>query len=238
MKVIPYPNEWLVYKPIDEMKGKRLGVFAHCFVKDGEQDAIKQAYKKIVDVAIEEETCLVLSASQSLVLPNHNLLYEEWADYDEFFEVQVNRTYRNTFYKWLDPIRSDSIYAEFTNIFCSAGKHPVNIAPQNAYVLVQSLQIEPGNCEKARLHLAEHVNEISHDKKNLFANAHQSINDPNHFLLYEIWQDFSDLINTQWHRSSREALLQQIYDNQNDAQSKSRLEVFQIYYDPEKYQPQ
>lgn len=235
MKVISYPNEWLNYKPIDEMKGKPLGVFAHCFVKNGEQDAIKQAYKKIVDVAIEEETCLVLSASQSLVMPNHNLLYEEWTDYDEFFEVQVKRAYRNAFYKWLDPIRSGSISAEFTNIFYSSGRHPVNIASQNAYVLVQSYQLKPTDYEKARQLLKEHIDAISQDERNIFANAHQSINNPDHFLLYEIWEDFSDLIETELHRNSRTNLHQQMNNAHHDENFKSRTELFQIYYDPDKY---
>ncbi|MDB4838100.1 antibiotic biosynthesis monooxygenase [Marinomonas sp.] len=238
MKVIPYPNDWLTYKPIDEMKGKPLGVFAHCFVKNGQQGAIKKAYKKIVDIAIEEKTCFVLSASQSLVLPNHNLLYEEWEDYDEFFDVQVKRTYRNTFYKWLDPIKNGPVSAEFTHIFCSTGQHPVNIAPQNAYVIVQSFMLKSDDKKEAREQLKKHVREIDQQEKNIFANAHQSINDPNHFLLYEIWSDFSDLIETELHGSSRSNLLQKMNKIQSSEPLQSCTEVFQIYYDPEKYQPQ
>jgi quinol monooxygenase YgiN len=236
MKVVPYPKDWLAYKPRDEMKSETLGIFAHSFVKNGEQGSIKEAYKKIVDIAIEEQTCSVLSASQSLVLPNHHLLYEEWADYDEFFDVQVKRSYRSAFYRWLDPIRKGPISPEFTRVFCSSGTHPSDIAPRNAYALVQSFQIEAKDYEKAFDLFYDYITSKNKSEKNIFANAHQSINNPNHFLLYEVWSDFAALIESQQQNYIRTDLNQQLERMVSTESPEPCSEIFQIYYDPQKYQ--
>ena len=235
MKVMSKPDGWLKYTQRKDMKNKRLGVFAHCFVENGDQPQIKDVYKKIVDIAIEEDTCIVLSASQSLVLPNHNLLYEEWSDYDEFFNVQLKRKYRNAFFRWLDPIRKGPVSPEFTHIFASSGEHPMGIAPQNAYTSITSAHIEYDNYHTAYLLLNEYVAEAKANGMRAFVNAHQSLNDPNHFLLYEVWLDFSELMTTgiQDNIEIRKKLDGIAIENSE----KSSVELFQVYYDPQKYQP-
>lgn len=236
MKVVPCPDNWMSHKPLPEMKGKALGIFAHCFVKDGEQGTVKDKYKRIYDVAIEEETCTVLSGSLSLVDPTHHLLYEEWTDYDEFFEVQVPRTYRKGFFRWLDPIRSGPVLPEFTEMFYSSGKHPFNVA-YHGYTLVQSVHIASGREADARKLFIQHIDDVGKDEKNLIANIHQSINNPQHFLLYEIWSGFSHLIENEL-RSERRAELETRFNAlKDDALPEPAMELFQIYYDPEKYVP-
>ena len=235
MKVMPIPSDWLDYVTRDEMKSNKLGVFAHCFVKDGEQENIKEAYKKIVDIAIEEETCSVLSASKSLVLPNHHLLYEEWLDYDEFFNVQLKRTYRNAFYRWLDPIRNGPVSPEFTRILFSSGAHPIEVAPQNAYSLITSVQIPLCNHEKAHQLLKDHIQEKNKNGKRIFVNAHQSLNEPNHFLIYEIWLDFDELLKSDRQDNQSNSIRNQLGDIAIEKQKGVSVELFQIYYDPKKY---
>jgi quinol monooxygenase YgiN len=221
------------YKPLPEMKGKCLGVFAQITVRNGEQSSIKEVYKNIVDVAIEEETCTVLSGSQSLVLPNHNLLYEEWTDYDEFFEVQMARPYRMAFLRWYDPLR-EIIGPEFTEMFHSSGKHPFNVA-FNAYTLVQSVHIASGREEDARQFFIQYIDDVSRDDKNLVANIHQSLNNPQHFLLYEIWSDFSYLILNELSSDRRTELEARFNAIKDDALPEPAMELFQIFYDADKY---
>lgn len=237
MKVIPYPDHWMSYKSMPKMKGKRLGIFAHCFAKSGARDAVKRIYGNIVDIAIEEPTCVVLSGSQSLVSPNHNLLYEEWSDYDEFFEVQVARKYRKGFLRWLDPVREGPISPEFTEMFYSAGDHPLDLAADNAFALVQSVHIDPGREADVRQLLVQHVNDVSANNKNLHANVHQSINNPQHFLLYEIWNDFEFLVEHELKSHRRSELESLFYEIRDHALPDPATELFQIYYDPGKYQP-
>lgn len=236
MKVVPRPDNWLSYKPRPDMKGKRLGVFAHCFTRDGEQGAIKEKYQRICDVAIEEKTCIVLSGSLSLVEPTHHLLYEEWADYDEFFEVQLARTYRHGFFRWLDPIKEGIVSPEFTEMFYSSGKHPVNIA-YHAYTLVQSIHIAAGHEEEARQLFIQHIDDVGREKQNSVANIHQSLNNPQHFLLYEIWSDFSHLIENELRCDRRIELETRLNALKDEALPGPAKELFQIYYDPDKYVP-
>jgi quinol monooxygenase YgiN len=234
MLVIPYPDNWLSHKPIPEMKDKCLGIFAHVFVKNGEQESIKNIYRNIVDVAIEEETCIVLSGNQSLVQPNHNLLYEEWTDYDEFFQVQMSRTYRSGFLKWINPIKSGPIIPEFTEMFYSSGKHPFNIA-YNAYTLVQSVHVSSGREDDARQLFIQHIDDVSQDAQNVLANIHQSLNNPQHFLLYEVWSDFSHLIENELRNDRRSELETRFNELKDDALPEPAMELYQIYYDPDKY---
>ncbi|QIB64977.1 putative quinol monooxygenase [Kineobactrum salinum] len=236
MKVVPYPDHWMSHKPMPEMKGKCLGIFAHCFVENGAQETIRDVYRTIVDVAIEEKTCTVLSGSQSLVMPNHNLLYEEWTDYDEFFEVQMARTYRKGFLRWLDPIRNGPVSPEFTEMFHSSGKHPFNVA-HHAYTLVQSVHIAPGREEDARQLFIRHVDDVGQDSKNVLANIHQSLNNPQHFLLYEIWSDFSHLVENELISERRDELQVRFNALKDNALPEPAMEIFQIYYDPDKYVP-
>ena len=236
MKVVPYPDQWLDYEPLPDMKGKCLGVFAHVFVKDGAQGRIRDVYRNIVDVAIEEKTCIVLSGGQSLVDPKHNLLYEEWTDYEEFFQVQTGRTYRHGFMRWLDPIRSGPVSPEFTEMFYSTGKHPYNVA-HNAYSLVQSVHVSAGREDDARKLCTQYIDLLASDPNNLHANAHQSLNNPQHFLLYEVWPDFNHLIEADLQSGRRADLQVQINALKDDALPEPAMEVFQIYYDPEKYGP-
>lgn len=238
MKVIPHPESWLQYVPKKEMKNQKLGIFAHCYVKNGEQENIKKAYKKIVDIAIEENTCSVLSASQSLVLPNHNMLYEEWFDYDEFFKIQLKKTYRNAFYRWLDPIRKGPISPEFTRILYSSGEHPTDIAPRNAFALIRRYQIQPNNYDNAYKLLKDYIENIDGNDKRIFVNAHQSLNESNHFLLYEIWLDFNELLKSELHFNVKTNLDQQLEKIAPKDQSQPCVETFQIYYDPQKYHSQ
>jgi quinol monooxygenase YgiN len=236
MKVIPYPDHWMSHKPLPEMKGKSLGIFAHCFVRDGEQETLRGKYQRIYDMAIEENTCTVLSGSLSLVQPNHHLLYEEWADYDEFFEVQVARTYRKGFFRWLDPIRSGAVSPEFTEMFHSTGKHPFNVA-YNAYTLVQSVHVASGCEEDARKLFIQYVDDVGKDPQNILANIHQSINNPQHFLLYEIWSDFSYLVESELNSDRRIELEARFNELKDEDLPEPAMEIFQIYYDPEKYVP-
>ena len=50
-----------------------------------------------MDIVIREPTCRLLKAARSLDDPSHHILYEEWDDYDEFVNVQLNREYRRDF---------------------------------------------------------------------------------------------------------------------------------------------
>ncbi len=233
MKVIPYPDHWMSYKPRPEMKGKCLGIFAHGFVKNGEQATIKDVYKNIVDVAIEEKNCTVLSGCQSLVDPTHNMLYEEWTDYDEFFEVQVARTYRHGFMRWLNPIIDGPISPEFTEMFYTSGKHPLDVA-YNAYTLIQSVHIASGREEETKQLFIDYIDVVGKDEQNLVANIHQSLNNPQHFLLYEVWSDFSHVIENELKSERRVELEDRFNELKDDSLPEPALELYQIYYDPEK----
>jgi quinol monooxygenase YgiN len=234
MKVIPYPDRWMSYKPLPEMQGKCLGIFAHIIVRNGEQKAIRDVYRNIVDVATEEETCIVLSGSQSLVMPNHNLLYEEWTDYDEFFEVQMGRPYRKAFLRWYDPLREGIVSPEFTEMFYSSGKHPFNVA-FNAYALVQSVHVSIGREDNARRLFMQYIDDVGRDEINLVANIHQSINNPQHFLLYEIWSDFSHLIENELSGDRRSDLEARFNALKDDAMPEPAMELLQVFYDADKY---
>lgn len=234
MKTVPYPDHWLAYKPLPNMKGKLLGVFAHVFVKHGAEEKIKEVYRKIVDVAIEEKTCIVLSGGQSLIDLKHNLLYEEWTDYEEFFQVQTGRTYRNGFMRWLDPIKLGPVSPEFTEIFHSTGNHPYNVA-QNAFSLVQSVHVASEREDDAKKLFIQYVDSVGQDEKNLYANIHQSLNDPQHFLLYEVWTDLNHLIENELKCERRRELEASFNELKDSALPEPALEIFQIYYDPEKY---
>jgi len=236
MKVVPSPDSWMSYKPRPEMKGKCLGVFAYCSTQEGKQGEIRDKYSRIYDVAIEEETCTALSASLSLVDPTHHLLYEEWVDYDEFFQVQLARTYRNGFFRWLNPIKEGIVSPEFTEMFYSSGKHPFNIA-YHAYTLVQSVHVASGREEEARQLFIQHIDDVSKDEQNVLANVHQSLNNPQHFLLYEIWSDFSHLVENELGSDRRSALKTRFNALKDDVLPEPAQELFQIYYDPEKYVP-
>ncbi len=240
MKVIPYPDQWMSIEARPEMKGKCLGAFAHWFVKSDNQADIqakvRNAYRNIIDVALEEETCTVLSGAQSLVNPTHNLLYEEWSDYEEFFAVQAARTYRKGFSRWLDPIRSGPVSPEFTEMFYSSGKHPFNVA-YNAYTLVQSVHIASGREDDARQLFIKYIDEAGRDAQNLVSCIHQSLNNPQHFLLYEIWSDFSYLVMNELKSERRAELETRFNELKDDSLPEPALELYQIYYDPDKYVP-
>lgn len=216
------------------MKGKCLGIFAQIMVRNGGQRAIQDVYRNIVDVATEEKTCIVLSGSQSLVKPNHNLLYEEWEDYDEFFEVQMKRPYRMAFLRWYDPLREGIVSPEFTEMFYSSRKHPFNVAFK-AHTLVQSVHIAPGREGDARKLFIQYIDDVGQDENNLVANIHQSLNNPQHFLLYEIWSDFSYLIENEL-RSERRIDLEAGFNALKAAVLPGPAkELFQIFYDAGKY---
>lgn len=234
MKVIPFPDRWLTYKPMPEMKGKCLGVFAQIMAKDGGQKDLREVYQTIIDVAIEEKTAITFSGSQSLVKSNHTMLYEEWKDYDEFFQVQMKRPYRMAFLRWYDPLR-EAIGPEFTEMFYSSGKHPSNIA-FNAYALVQSVHIASGREADARQLFTQYIDDVGQDEQNLFANIHQSLNNRQHFLLYEIWSDFSHLIENELRSERRVELEARFNALKDNVLPEPALELFQIFYDADKYQ--
>lgn len=234
MKVIPYPDHWLSYKPRPDMQGKCLGVFAHVFVKNGAQVTIRDVYKNIADVAIEEESCIVLSSAQSLVDTKHNMLYEEWTDYDEFFEVQMSRTYRKGFHKWIDPIKTRPVSPEFTEMFYSSGRHPYNIA-YNAFSFVQSIHVSSGSENRVRKLFSQYIDDVARDAGNVYANAHQSLNNPQHFLLYEVWLDFSSLVVNDLKSERRLEFAARFSELADPALPEPAMEIFQVYYDPGKY---
>ncbi|SPH21037.1 hypothetical protein ASD8599_01778 [Ascidiaceihabitans donghaensis] len=235
MNTVPHPDSWINYKPLPDMKGKRMGVFAHVFVNEGAQEKVKAVYKNIVDVAIEEETCIVLSACTSLVDTKHHLLYEEWTDYDEFFEVQFARTYRKGFMRWLHPIMSHPLSAEFTEILHSTGAHPHNVA-QNAFSLIKSVHIASGNEDDARKMFVEYIDQVGQDSRNLHANIHQSLNNPQHFLLYEVWRDLSYLAKDDMKSERRRELNFHCNELADSELPEPAMEIFQIHYDPKKHE--
>ncbi|XYK82192.1 MAG: putative quinol monooxygenase [Labrenzia sp.] len=234
MKAVPRPDHWFSYKPIPEMKGKSMGVFAHVVVEDGAQEKVKDIYPNIVDIAIEEKTCTVLSASTSLVDTKNHLLYEEWTDYEEFFEVQFARPYRNGFMRWLLPIMSKPLSAEFTEILHSTGPHPYNVR-QNSFSLMKSIHVSSGREDDARKFFIEYINQVGQDSFNLHANIHQSLNNPQHFIIYEVWRNLSYLVEDDM-KGDRRCELDRRCDELADHElPEPAMEIFQIYYDPEKY---
>lgn len=233
---VPYPDEWMTYRPIPEMEGKRLGVFAHVFTNNGDEEAIKTTYRKVVDVAVEEESCLILSGSQSLIRPQHVLLYEEWTDYDEFFQVQLNRPYRNAFMRWMAPFMAEPISPEFTEVVYSSDEHPIQVA-YNAYCVLQSIHITTGNEKKVQELAIQFAKSIEVDKHNLVSTVHKSLNNPQHFLLYEVWSDFDQLMSEESQSTRRIEFTDRVSSFLDQKLPAPALEILQIYYDPGRYLP-
>ena len=229
-EVIPYPTEWVGYRERPDMRGKKLGIISHLFVIDGTQSEARSALARVVDIAIQEPTCLVLKAAQSISDPSHFILYEEWSDYDEFFSVQLSRAYRSDFTEWLGPLNAKPAGPEFFEIYHDAGTN--KSITGGAFAAVSSTLITNSDAEElVRNRFVSLIDEVAQQTANNSFVAHHSINDPNHFVLYEEWSDSEEFRNGAQQMNDRGTLsagLEEIGDIE------SRIEFFEIFYDPGK----
>lgn len=236
MKVVPCPSEWLEYKQRPEMEGKTLGVFAHVFTNPGDEDEMKRTYRRVVDVAVEEENCLILSGSQSLIRPAHVLLYEEWTDYDEFFQVQLHRPYRQAYGRWMFPLMAEPVRPEFSEVLYSSGEHPVQLAP-NGFCVLQSVHVKASEIAAITDFGRSHAADVSKDAENLVATFHRSLNNPQHFMFYEVWSSFDHLISIELPSERRSNLSAELAKLSDPDAPEPALELLQVYYDPGKFKP-
>lgn len=229
-QVIPYPSEWIGYQELPAMRGKRLGIISHLFVREGSQPAARGALARVVDIAIQEPTCLVLKAAQSISDPSHFILYEEWADYDEFFTVQLNREYRTDFSAWLGPLGARPAAPEFFEIYHDAGDGTT--AAGGTFAAISStLAANNGSEELIRNEFIGLMDAAAEQPGNKVLVAHRSINDPNHFVLYEERPDFDELVSVELQRNDPERFSASL--RELDAAAPT-IEFFEIIYDPGK----
>ncbi len=229
-QVIPYPTEWIGYQELPAMRGKRLGIISHLFVKDGSQPAARGALARVVDIAIREPTCLTLKAAQSISDPSHFILYEEWSDYDEFFTVQLNREYRHDFSAWLGPLGAKPAAPEFFEIYYHAGGETTSGG--DTFAAVSSTLVANENSEALiRNEFVGLMNGVAEQPGNRAVVAQQSINEPGHFILYEEWSDLDELVSVELQKSSRESFSDRLGKLDGAAPT---IELFEIFYDPGK----
>ncbi|GAA3079443.1 putative quinol monooxygenase [Pseudonocardia yunnanensis] len=63
-------------------------------VRDGHADEYLQIVQPVLDAMRHEPTFLNTALHQDPADPTRFMLYETWADRDEFFQVQMKRAYR------------------------------------------------------------------------------------------------------------------------------------------------
>jgi|GEM_PF-2511622 len=242
-QVIHYPASWMPYKPRPEMKGKRLGVISHLFIKEGMGDQALREFRKVIDIVLKEPTCLVLKAERSLNDPRHFILYEEWEDYDDFFTVQLKRPYRPDFAKLLGPLAAKPAGPEFFQVYHDATipkKETTKSKSEQKFAVIPSSYID--NLEKDELvkkAFSNLIDEVAKEPTNWILNAQQSINDPKHFILYQEWTDYEHFINVEMKKENREEFSSMIKasgarDPNNPNPIKPKMEFFEIIYDPGK----
>lgn len=228
----PHPDGWLAHTPRPELAGKRLGVLAHTWFKPDQVDQMALVFRTITDIAIEEPTGRALDANVSLQDPLHNMMYEEWEDYDEFFTVQLTRPYRMAFLRWLIPVMSAPISAEFYEIIGHSGAFTSGeTAGEGTVVLSQ--KVGESHAGKAQELAAAFVADIGADSACVGASAMRSLNDPNHFVVVERWKTAGDIgINLDDHpiRASYATAMAALTDGQG-----MTAETYHVYYNPGRF---
>ena len=79
------------------MANRPITVVMKMWAKDGLDQEVADTFKYMMDIVIQEPTCRLLKVQRSLQDESHYILYEEWDDHDEFFNVQLKRDYRRGF---------------------------------------------------------------------------------------------------------------------------------------------
>lgn len=229
-QVIRYPTEWIGYQELPAMRGKRLGIISHLFVREGSQPAARSALARVVDIAIQEPTCLTLKAAQSISDPSHFILYEEWADYDEFFRVQIDREYRSDFSDWLGPLGAKPAAPEFFEIYYQASDE-TRITGDTFAAISSTLVANNSSEEQIKSEFITLMNGVAETPSNRLLVAHRSINDPRHYVLYEEWVDFDQLVTVELRKSERETFSDSLRELESAAPT---MEFFEVFYDPGK----
>ncbi len=226
--MIPFPTEWTAYVERPEARGKRLGIVSHLFAREASHSATRAELRHVVDTAIQEPTCLILKAAQSISEPSHFILYEVWSDYDEFFTVQLSREYRGDFAKRLRPLSARPAAPEFFLVLRDTTP-PEEASDYTLAVVSSALAADSGNRPGSALpgNLAATL-EVRTDGASFLLH---SINDPNHFVAYEEWPEMGDLdVGNFWNRS-REKFEGSLEES---ARIESRMEIFEVFHDPGK----
>lgn len=190
----PHPDAWLEHSRRPEMKGRRLGILAHTWFKPDQADQMGPIFKTITDIAVEEPTGLALDANVSLQDPLHNMMYEEWEDYDEFFTTQLTRPYRMAFLRWLIPVMAAPISAEFYEVIGQSGGF-VSGANAGKGTVVLSAKVKDGAREDVCKLAVAYVEALDAHDRCKGAAAMLSLNDPDHVVVVERWLEAEDVSN-------------------------------------------
>lgn len=227
----PHPDGWLEHTPRPELKGKRLGVLAHTWFKPNTVDQMGPIFRTITDIAVEEPTGLALDANVSLQDPLHNMMYEEWEDYDEFFQTQLTRPYRMAFLRWLVPVMAAPISAEFYEVIGQSGAFE---AGENAGTgtIVLSAKVNAGDVQSAAQLATDYATQIAQDDKCRAATAMKSLNDPTHFVVVERWADVTDIGTNLCDVPAREAYAAAI---SKLADREITAETYAVHYNPGRF---
>ncbi|WP_342074933.1 antibiotic biosynthesis monooxygenase [Yoonia sp. SS1-5] len=225
----PHPEDWLSHTARPELNGKRLGVLAHTWFKPEKADQLEPIFGTITDIAVEEPTCLVLDANQSLQDPLHNMMYEEWQDYDEFFETQLKRPYRMAFLRWLMPVMSAPIAAEFYEVLHRDGDFGSGSA-----TVVLSGKIPNAAADEASRLGATYVKALLTDVSCAGASVIRSLNDPTHFVVVERWRDRAEIgCNLEDHPARKDYVSGMAAMTQS---GRLNAETFRVHHNPGRFE--
>jgi quinol monooxygenase YgiN len=229
MTTTPHPDGWLEYMPRPDLECKQLGVLAHTWFKTDTVDQMGPVFRTITDIAVEEPTGIALDANVSLQNPLHNMMYEEWESYDEFFTVQLGRPYRMAFLRWLIPVMAAQISAEFYEIVARAGSFSKGDGTS-----VLSMKVDAGSETEAQATCAAYVTQITDEAACLGVTAMRSLNDPLHFVVVERRDDPADLGMNLSDLSARETFagaISALGGNRN-----MTAETYRVHYNPERFE--
>ncbi|WP_342078642.1 antibiotic biosynthesis monooxygenase [Yoonia sp. SS1-5] len=230
LKTTPHPSDWPAHTPRPEMKGKHLGVLAHTWFQPDKVDQMGPVFRTITDIAIEEPTGLALDANVSLQDPLHNMMYEEWEDYDEFFAVQLTRPYRMAFLRWLIPVMSAPISAEFYEIIGRAGRFASGDQGGTG-TLVLSIKLDAAVDAKARDQATDYLSTINADPDCCAATAMVSLNDPAHLVVVERWKTADAFAAGPSANATRDA-----FASGFGPSSAISAETYQVHYNPGRFE--
>lgn len=220
------------YKPNPKLKGKRIGALVRLYAIEGKEEAYRDALRVIVDQVIPEPTCLILKAAQSIKHPQQFILYEEWADYDNFFTVQVNRSYRNKFPEMLAPISTQPSHLEFFEIFHSKQKSVQQISQMDTserFVVIANTQLKRYALPIIRKLLTLFINAVNKNPTNLSLTAQQSLSIPGHIINYEEWIDLENFVTVEMNHFSRRKFKKAM--NNPDTDQSTSLEFFRLFHE-------
>lgn len=226
----PHPDGWLPHTPRPEMKGKRLGILAHTWFKPDHVDQMGPIFRKITDIAVEELTGLALDANVSLQDPLHNMMYEEWENYDEFFSTQLTRPYRMAFLRWLLPVMSVPISAEFYEVIERSGAF---VSGEHAGVgtIVLSAKVPEAKRDEAHHLTSRYACALDAEADCKGATAMHSLNDPDHFVVVERWATSDNVSVDLTALATRAAYA----DAVSALGAHLTAETFRVYYNPGRF---